>query len=63
MPSSVVAAMRYNEQEELLTIVYTTGAVYAYAHVPHNVYEQMKRSGSKGTFLNKSIKGKYPFRN
>ena len=61
MPSSVVAAMHYDEQKKVLRIVYTSGAVYDYKNVPAPVYEQMRASGSKGTFLNLHIKGEYPF--
>lgn len=61
MPSSVVAQMIYNEEKETLRIVYVSGMVYDYKHVPWEVYQAMKSSGSKGTFLNKYIKGRYEF--
>jgi hypothetical protein len=30
--------------------------------VPEAIYDEMKAAGSKGTFLNRFIKGKYPFK-
>ncbi|MGZ3871934.1 MAG: KTSC domain-containing protein [Mucilaginibacter sp.] len=62
MPSSVVAAMKYNESSSTLRITYTSGRVYDYRGVPPEVYEEMKTAGSKGTFLNYRIKGKYSYK-
>jgi hypothetical protein len=56
MPSSVVAAMEYNEGVHTLRITYTPGAVYDYHNVPPDVYEEMKAADSKGTFLNHEVK-------
>jgi hypothetical protein len=61
MPSSVVADMMYDYETEILRIVYVSGMVYHYKKVPLEVYEAMKASGSKGTFLNQKIKGNYDF--
>jgi hypothetical protein len=61
MPSSVVAAMKYNAERELLRIIYVSGDVYDYKQVLENVYKEMKASGSKGNYLNHFIKGVYEF--
>lgn len=53
--------MIYNEETETLRIVYVSGMVYDYKNVPWEVYQAMKTSGSKGTFLNKHIKGNFEF--
>jgi hypothetical protein len=62
MPSSVVAAMEYNEPAATLRITYTSGKVDDYKAVPPEVYKEMKEAGSKGTFLNYEIKGKYKYK-
>jgi hypothetical protein len=62
MPSSVVATFSYNKPKAILRVVFLSGKVYDYMHVPEKVYEEMKDSGSKGTFLNLRIKGAYPFK-
>ena len=62
MPSSVVAAMEYIENVSTLRITYTSGNVYDYKGVPPEVFEEMKVAGSKGTFLNYRIKGKYRYK-
>ncbi|MCF0050736.1 KTSC domain-containing protein [Dyadobacter chenwenxiniae] len=61
MPSSVVAKMIYDGDSETLRIVYVSGMVYDYKNVPLEVYQAMKSSGSKGTFLNKHIKDNFEF--
>ena len=61
MPSSVVAAMQYNSVTSTLRIIYVSGDVYDYKNVPEEVYREMKAYSSKGTYLNKKIKGKYNF--
>ncbi|MEO6632192.1 MAG: KTSC domain-containing protein [Mucilaginibacter sp.] len=62
MPSSVVAAMKYNESEATLRITYTSGKVYDYKNVPPEVFEEMNEADSKGTFLNYQVKGRYKFK-
>lgn len=62
MPSSVVAAMEYDANTAKLRIIFVSGKVYDYKNVPEDVYNQMKTSASKGTFLNTEIKGKYKYK-
>ena len=62
MPSSVVRNISYDAGHQRLRIVYVSGNVYDYYHVPAEVYEAMKGAGSKGEFLNREIKGHYGFK-
>ena len=61
MPSSVVAAIRYDAPSSTLRVVYVSGSVYDYKKVPEKVYIEMKAASSKGEFLNKQIKPNYKF--
>ncbi|HEY9258102.1 KTSC domain-containing protein [Chitinophaga sp.] len=61
MPSSVVAHMIYNADTLTLRIIFVSGMIYDYKGVPETVYLAMKSSGSKGTYLNKYVKGHYSF--
>ena len=61
MPSSVVAAMHYDDDTSTLRIIFTSGLIYDYLKVPKQVYQKMKNAKSKGTFLNKIIKEKYDY--
>ena len=62
MPSSVIAAFYYNSGLEALRIVFVSGMVYEYRNVPERIYEKFKRTRSKGSFLNRHIKGRYDFK-
>jgi hypothetical protein len=61
MPSSVIAAIKYDIPSSTLRIIYVSGVVYDYKNVPEEVYKAMKSSFSKGAFLNQHIKGKYEY--
>jgi hypothetical protein len=61
MPSSVVANMKYDAERAILRVIFMSGNIYDYKNVPERVYNEMRTAGSKGTFLNKYIKGTYEF--
>lgn len=61
MPSSVVAAIKYDVSTSTLRVIYISGSVYDYKDVPEKVYKEMKEAFSKGEFLNKHIKPNYEF--
>ena len=61
MPSAVIDAYDYNADTETLTVRYRSGKVYNYLQVPEKVYKEMRATMAKGIFLNRNIKGKYPF--
>jgi hypothetical protein len=61
MPSTVIKSFRYDTASSSLIIIFVSGLVYKYLHVPKEVYEQMKNSFSKGIFFNNHIKGIYDF--
>ena len=60
MPSTVIASYTYDPVTEVLRVRFVSGIVYEYKDVPLEVYQAMKGSYSKGVFLNKEIKPKYP---
>jgi KTSC domain len=61
MPSSVVAGMHFDPVSATLRIIFVSGMVNEYKNVPEKIYKAMKISGSKGTCLNRHIKGNYTF--
>jgi hypothetical protein len=61
MPSSVVAAIRYDVPSSTLRVVYVSGSVYDYQKVPQKIYDEMRIASSKGEYLNKNIKPNYKF--
>ena len=61
MPSSVVNSFKYDATKQILKITYNSGAIYDYLNVPLSVYQAFQRVKSKGTYLNKKIKGKFNY--
>jgi len=61
MPSSVVAAIRYDDKTSKLRVIFQSGNIYDYLKVPIKVYDEMKKASSKAEFLNKEIKPNYEF--
>ena len=61
MPSSVVAAIRYDANTHTLRVIYVSGSIYDYKNVPEKIYKDMRSASSKGEFLNKQIKPNYEF--
>jgi len=62
MPSSVINNFHYYPESSTLRVIFVSGMVYDYKKVPEKIYKAMKNAGSKGTYLNKHIKGYYDFK-
>ncbi|HEX3968059.1 MAG TPA: KTSC domain-containing protein [Edaphobacter sp.] len=59
MPSSVIAAMSYNDETRILTIVYRgKRGVYRYFDVPPEEFAAFRSAPSKGVYLNEVFKAK-----
>lgn len=61
MPSTVIKSYHYFSEQQILRIVYISGSVYDYLEVPQMVFDEFRGAFSKGTFLNKHIKGKFNY--
>jgi KTSC domain len=61
MPSSVVTHIQYSAATSTLRIRFVSGLLYEYKNVPEKVFRAMKNASSKGTYLNRNIKGRYEF--
>lgn len=62
VPSSVIASFHYDKINSKLEIRFVSGVRYNYANVPVNIYEEMKKSKSKGVYFNQKVKDKYEFK-
>lgn len=62
MPSSVISKIQYDETSKRLRVIFISGLIYDYQNVPADIYFELKRSGSKGTYLNRHIKGHFDFK-
>ncbi|WP_234110673.1 MULTISPECIES: KTSC domain-containing protein [Chryseobacterium] len=62
MPSNVVKKYSYNTEQMILTIMFVSGKVYDYFQVPLYTFENFRSAFSKGSFLNRFIKGKFRYK-
>ena len=59
LQSSVLAAVRYFEQEHLLYLEFNSGAVYRYFGFPPYHYRLFLAADSHGKYFNQHILGKF----
>jgi len=59
--SSNIEAIGYDKDAQELHVRFLSGMAYVYHGVPNEVYENLMAAPSKGSFLNREIKGVYEF--
>lgn len=59
--STNVEAIGYNADTQTLRVWFLNGSIYDYFNVPSVEYEGLKTASSVGTYLNRNIKGPYPY--
>jgi hypothetical protein len=59
--SSVLVSVTY-EEDATLDVEFKSGARYRYFAVPPSLIEALLASESKGTFFNRYIKSRFPFK-
>ena len=57
--SSNLRSVGYDVTASLLEIEFRDGGVYQYRNVPESIYQNLMSAGSKGTYFNDHIKGRY----
>ena len=59
--SSMIHAVGYDEEQEILEVVFNSGNVYQYTEVPKNVYDELMAADSKGSYMNSCVIDCYPY--
>jgi hypothetical protein len=59
--SSNIEAIGYNSDAQELHIQFLSGATYVYYGVPEHIYEEIMDAPSRGSYLNRVIKGVYKY--
>ena len=60
--STNLKAVGYREEDEVLGVVFNSGAIYQYRGVPKAVYEGLLVASSTGSYFHKMVKcGGFPF--
>jgi hypothetical protein len=60
--SSMIQAYGYDESRETLMIIFNSGKAYEYSEVPKAVYEELRASDSKGSYMRDCVIDCYPYR-
>ncbi|HEX9943948.1 MAG TPA: KTSC domain-containing protein [Thermoanaerobaculia bacterium] len=59
--SSAISSVGYDERSRVLEVQFQSGAVYDYFKVPPKVYEDLMKAPSKGSFVSRKVRDRYPF--
>lgn len=59
--SSNVEAIGYDDSTQELHVQFLSGGYYIYRGVPREVFDGLMYAPSKGSFLNREVKGVYQF--
>lgn len=59
--SSAISSVGYDERSSVLEVEFSSGAVYDYFKVPPRVYRDLLKAPSKGSFVSRRVRDRYPF--
>ncbi|KAF4406101.1 KTSC domain-containing protein [Streptomyces lycii] len=59
--SSNVRSVGYSQADRVLEVAFHSGALYRYDSVPADVHSALMAASSKGSFLARFVKGRYPY--
>ena len=60
--SSNIESVGYDTSNRELHVRFLGNRTYVYSDVPAELYEELLRAPSKGSFLNRAVKGAYTYR-
>jgi hypothetical protein len=60
--SSGIVSIGYDEKRKILEITFIPSGTYHYMNVQHSMYKALLKAESKGSFVNKYIKGRYKYK-
>ena len=60
--SSTISAVGYDAARKLLELEFSSRAVHHYFGVPAALHQSLLEAPSKGSFFNRSIRGRFPYR-
>ena len=59
--SSAIKAIGYDPKPKVLEVMFLSGRIYRYFHVPPERYDALRKAESVGAYLNREIKGRYDY--
>lgn len=61
LSSSAISSVGYDERSSVLEVEFRSGAVYEYLKVPPRIYRDLLKAPSKGSFVSRRVRDRYPF--
>ncbi len=58
--SSMIHAVGYDPEQQMLEVIFNNGRVYQYFEVPPKVYEELMASSSKGSYMRDCVIDCFP---
>ncbi len=59
--SSAISSVGYDADAKVLEVEFSSGAVYKYRGVPPGVYRSLMKASSKGQYVSRRIRDRFPF--
>ena len=59
--SSAISSVGYDARKSVLEVEFRSGAVYDYLEVPPKVWDALLKAPSKGRFVSRRIRDRFPF--
>ena len=60
--STTLSTVAYQPLDQVLCLEFRSRAVYCYFGVPQSVYQDLLAADSKGSYFNRYIRGRFPYR-
>ena len=60
--STSLASVMFSPEHNVLEVAFRNGLVYEYFGVPLSLYEQLLAAQSKGAFMHRFIRTRFPYR-
>lgn len=59
--SDVIHAIGYDDEVSVLEVIFNSGQIYQYRNVPREVFEQLRRAESKGSYFQDNIRDEFEY--
>lgn len=59
--SDAIHAIGYDDEVRVLEIIFNNGSIYQYRGVPREVFEQLMRAESKGSYFQDNIRDEFEY--
>ncbi len=60
--SSMISAVAYDDAARDLLVIFNTGQTYVYSNVPREVYDNLLKADSKGSYMKDFVIDMFPYR-